>query len=163
MNNPVRTKASKKQPAKAVSDAVLAFPSTVINGKQTLDSNLAESLMALENTCAGILEAGFSGDREDVESLSAHQRLKNIAKSVSLALGECKGPRHFHQHYRHREHDESVLYPVLDDPLKTLALAVQSALKGCQSLVVHDVKTLKMQSRFESALRQFSASYKTLS
>ncbi len=90
------------------------------------------AIMALEAACVQLLDAQFTSEREDVESLLVQRKLKNIVSRISLALRECKGPRHFHQHYRHREEDDSVLTPVLDDPLETLSQVCQSALAECQ-------------------------------
>ncbi len=90
-------------------------------------------MLSLEAVCAEISGSAATCEREDVEALVWQRKLKNIASKLSLALSECKGPRHFHQHYKHRADDDSILTPVLDDPLETLKLTCRSALAECQS------------------------------
>ena len=94
---------------------------------------LEQAILGLENACLQVLDEQFSFEREDIEAALSERRLKNLVSRLSLALRECKGPRHFHQHYRHQKEDDSVLVPVLDDPLETLRQVCQSALAELQS------------------------------
>src|SRR5205085_662405 len=88
----------------------------------TTDREFEQALLSLENACMRILESHYANGRQDTERLYWQQRFKNIVTPVSLALAECKGPRRFHYHYRHRADDASVLHPVLEpSPLDTLA------------------------------------------
>lgn len=146
MNTPVGMKARKKQPSLSQAE-----PS----------SKLKISLLSLENACMRILENDYAG-RDDPDGLYWQQRLMNIAKPVSLALAECNGPRHFHGHYRHRKDDDSVLQPVLEDPVEALAQVCRQALKACQSKLVgmQDDSLRRSGNMLESALRDFLLSYK---
>ena len=131
------TKAQKKQPS--LSEA----------------QHLEKSLLALENACLQILDSQFTHGREDEEGLLWQRKFKNIATPVSLALREHKGPRRFHFHYKHREDDETILHPVMDDPLENLAKACQTALTHCQNDLVgiQDKDIIQSRDLLESALR----------
>ncbi len=109
-----------------------------------------------------ILESRFAGARDDVDMLYWQQRFKNIATPVSLALRECRGPRRFHNHYRHRADDDSVLHPVLEDPLDRLAQVSERALAACQNELVgiYDGTFVKHRRLLEHALQMFLVRYK---
>src|SRR5579872_3067515 len=124
MNTSVGMKARKKQSSLSQPTARTAV------GRQP-----EVSLLPLENACVRILESDYTGS-EDEEYLYWQQRLMNFTKPISLALAECSGPRHFHQHYRHRKDDDTILQPVLGDPFETLAQACEAALKGCRNDLV---------------------------
>lgn len=140
MNAIAYTKARKKQ-------SLVSTPSR----------DVEQALLNLESVCFTIRESQFAQDREDTDTLYWQRRFKNIVTPVSLALIECKGPRHFHQHYKHREDDNSVLTPVLDDPLKTLANVCKQALAQCQiDLVGVSDKTISTsRKQLEAALQEF--------
>jgi hypothetical protein len=125
------------------------------------DPAVERALIALEGICMRILEDGASASRGDPDVLSWQHRFKNIATPVSLALAELKGPRHFHYHYRHSEKDDSVLKPVMENPLETLAVTCERALNYCQSKLVgiRDRELLDSQRQMESALRTFLMRY----
>jgi hypothetical protein len=118
--------------------------------------------MALENACVQILDRQFVQEREDVETMVFQRKLKNIVTRISLALRECKGPRHFHHHYKHREDDDQILTPVLDDPMETLAHVCHSALSESQNGFTGAVGGVFMADRriLEKALKDFIENYK---
>ena len=74
---------------------------------------------------------------------------------------EYKGPRHFHYHYRHREDDESVLHPVLENPVDMLAQVCKEALKQCRSELVglDDSDMIDRRNSIESSLAEFLQHY----
>jgi len=129
--------------------------------KKELSRELEQALVTLENACIDIIDNEFACEREDVEKLVWQRKLKNIALPVSLALREYKGPRHFHQHYKHSAEDYSILQPVLDDPLETLSQTCKSALAECQSSFngLQDVAIKQNQSILQKALKQFIGVY----
>lgn len=154
MTTSVRTKAGKKQqphqkkqPAK---DAIPAY-----------DRVFEQSLMALENACALVLEQRESAFSDDPDEEFWRNTFINIATPVSLALAEYKGPRHFHYHYRHREDDESVLTPVLDNPVETLALAATEALAQCRGALagIQNEELLNLRRALEISLVAFLSQY----
>ncbi len=122
------------------------------------------ALLSLEDACIGLLDTQFAHEREDIEFELSERRLKNLVSRVSLALRECKGPRHFHQHYRHQKEDDSVLVPVLDDPLETLAQVCKSALAELQSGFAgsQPANIVSALHLLETALRKFIESMKNL-
>ena len=124
--------------------------------------DLEQSLLALESACMHILESQFVSDREDVDGLMWQRKFKNIVTPISLALREYKGPRRFHYHYRHREDDETVLHPVMEDPMDTLALVCASALAECRNYFVgiQDAEMIANRDMLEQALRKFLQKYK---
>lgn len=128
----------------------------------TATRDMEHALLALENACMQMLESQFVHDRDDVEGLVWHRKFKNIVTPVSLALREHKGPRHFHNHYKHREDDDSILHPVLDDPLETLAHTCQSALAECQNgfAGLQDEDMIANRQMLEQALKKFLSQYK---
>lgn len=145
----VGTKARKKQSPKAAELPEAALPAP--------DQALEASLLKLENTCLHVLETRFVSAHDDMDALYWQQRFKNIATPVSLALREYKGPRRFHNHYRHREDDETVLRPVLEDPLEMLAHACETALSNCRSELVGipDDGIARKAQQLEQALAGF--------
>lgn len=140
----VRTKPQKKQQTSAPDTELAAQPPALL-----------QAIMKLEGACQRILESRFSGDRRDVERLYWQQRFKNIVTPVSLALAEMKGPRRFHNHYKHREDDDAVLTPVLEDPMETLLQVSREALTHCQQDLVgiEDDSIIEKRNRLETALR----------
>src|SRR5271156_260217 len=129
MDTSVGTKAKKKQPSLS---ARTPQPVPVSADEHQLEI----TLLSLENACMRILESDYTEGRQDTERMYWQQRLMNLTKPVSLALVESNGPRHFHQHYRHREDDETILHPVLENPLDTLAQVCRDTLKACRSELV---------------------------
>lgn len=130
--------------------------------KQSPSHSLEQAIMALENACVQILDRQFVQEREDVETMVFQRKLKNIVTRISLALRECKGPRHFHHHYKHREDDDQILTPVLDDPMETLVHVCHSALSESQNGFTGAVGGVFMADRriLEKALKDFIENYK---
>ncbi len=124
-----------------------------------------QSLLALENVCQRILESRFAGAKDDIDGLYWQQRFKNVATPVSIALRECRGPRRFHHHYRHREDDDSVLHPVMENPIDRLAHVCNAALDICRhDLVgVYGDNFLRARRSLEHALQIFLLRYKKYS
>jgi len=153
MNASVGTKTQKKQSS-------LLPPVIPESGRR-----VEQALLSLENACLYILDIGFVTDRRDTEARYWQQRFKNIATPVSLALAECKGPRSFHYHYRHREDDESVLHPVQPPPLDMLAQVCKESLRQCRSELVgiQDEAVLDARNMLESALTGFLVRYRDYS
>jgi hypothetical protein len=146
----VRTKPQKKQ------------PSSLPQAAAGLHHELEIVLITLESVCMRILESRFTANKRDVERLYWQQRFKNIVTPVSLALAETKGPRHFHNHYRHSEKDDGILQPVFEDPIETLALVCKDALRHCQQDLVgiEDDAIIEKRDRLEAALRGFLLKYR---
>lgn len=145
-----------------MASAVVAKKSKKQTSKSDVPRELEQALLALESACMYALDSQFSYEREDVEGMMWQRKFKNLVNPVSLALREYKGPRHFHNHYRHNEKDDSILEPVLDDPLETLSRVCQSALNDSQSSFggLHDKEITASRSRLEQALRKFLAHYR---
>jgi hypothetical protein len=123
---------------------------------------LDPSISELERAVLRIMESNFSGVAEESERVYWTNIFKNIATSLSLALSECRGgPRHFHNHYRHSEHDDAILKPVLEPCADMLAHACEKALRECSEKLVglHEECLIKKQRMLEAALRQFLEAY----
>jgi hypothetical protein len=148
MTTSVGTKARKKQS--------LSQPAPA-NG-----SPLGQSLLSLENVCLRILESRFAKAKDDIDGLYWQQRFKNVVMPVELALRECKGPRRFHNHYRHREDDDSVLHPVLENPIDQLAHVCEDALDACRNDLVgiYDQQFIDARRTLERALQLFLVRYR---
>lgn len=127
------------------------------------DGLLENSLLVLEDICQRLLATRFA-DRDDSDRMYWQQRFKNIVTPVSLALAELRGPRVFHQHYRHDENDSSIMRPVLEDPYEMLAHTCETALKesGRKLTGVHDDDLIAAQRRLEKSLNNFLHSYYNL-
>jgi hypothetical protein len=153
MTTSVGTKAQKKQSSLSQSEAIENSPA------------FQQSLLGLENICHRILESNFTKARDDIDGLYWQQRFKNVAMPISLALRECKGPRRFHHHYRHRADDDSILHPVMEDPLDQLAHVCDLALEACRSDLVgiYEDNFLKARRQLEHALQVFLLRYKKYS
>jgi hypothetical protein len=125
------------------------------------DRQFEQSLLSLENVCLNVMDSRFVHDRQDMEGLYWQRRFKNIVTPISLALAEYRGPRRFHYHYRHRKDDESVLHPVMEDPIDTLAQVCKSTLAQCQTDLVGiaDGAINKKGRMLEQALRNFLHRY----
>ena len=149
MDTSVGMKARKKQPP--ISPAAAA----------PVDHRFEMALLALENSCLRIFDVR-PADRDDTDGLYWQQRLKNIATPVSLALAECKGPRKFHYHYRHRADDSSVLHPVLENPMDTLAQVCRDTLGACRTQLVgiQDANLNRARNMFETTLQTFLVRHK---
>lgn len=149
MTTSVGTKARKKQPA-------LSPP------PEDIAPLFEQSLLSLENVCMRLLEGRFTSGRDDVDSLYWQQRFKNIATPISLALREYRGPRRFHNHYRHRVDDETILHPVMENPLDMLAHVCEQALTACRNdlVGVYNDKLTKHRRMLEHALQMFMLRYK---
>jgi len=155
MTRSVGVKAQKKQTQ--ITKASLSPPSP----------QLEQALLSLESVCARVLENQLAPP-DDVDGMLWQQRFKNVVLPVSLALAECKGPRYFHQHYRHKESDSEELYPVLEDPIDQLAQVCERALVACQNdlVGVYGEKFLKARRMIDFSLRNFlirNKKYKTAS
>ena len=125
---------------------------------QSPDVSFERALMALEDICLDIKDGQFTHGKEDIERLYWQQKLKNIAMPISLALAEYKGPRVFHQHYKHDKGDDMVLVPVLESSRDNLFNACERARAECESLVgVKGSKLLEEKALLERALRQMLA------
>ncbi|MDE3060429.1 MAG: hypothetical protein KGJ06_05410 [Pseudomonadota bacterium] len=150
MSTSVGTKSQKKQPTSSAPAAA------ALN-----DRKFELALLTLENACLRILESGVPPGR-DPEQMYWQQSLQNIVTRVSLAMGECKGPRRFHYHYRHRADDDSILSPVLEDPCDMLAQVCRDALKSCRNhlMGMQHPLLLKQSRMLENALQGFLAMYK---
>lgn len=124
--------------------------------------DLEQSLLSLESACMVIMDSQFIHDRDDMDGMVWQRRFKNIVTPVSLALSEYKGPRRFHYHYKHREDDDTVLHPVMEDPLERLAQVCQSALTECQNNFagLQDSEINDNREMLEQALRKFLLRYK---
>ncbi|MEZ5691085.1 MAG: hypothetical protein R3D71_05420 [Rickettsiales bacterium] len=124
-----------------------------------ITSSLNESLLLMEDICARLLESRFS-TKNDTERMYWQQRFKNIVTRISLALAEVRGPRKFHQHYKHDDSD-SVLLPVLENPLDMLAHACEQGLKEINKKLVgvHDNDLLRHKSQLEKCLNSFLIRY----
>lgn len=150
MVSSVDTKARKKQsPLSQHTPNAAAFP-------------YEKSLLVLENACLQILESQFAA-KGDMDRLYWQQRFKNAVTPISLALREYNGQQRFHNHYRHREDDESVLHPVLEpSPIDMLAQVCEQALDNCRGDLVgiRDRDIVEQQRILESALQNFLARYK---
>ncbi len=149
MNTPVRTKAQKKQSPLS--------PKAVEN-----TAAFEQSLLALESICQRILESRFTKAKDDIDGMYWQQRFKNVATPISIALRECKGPRRFHQHYRHKKGDAAILHPVLENPLDRLAHVCNAALDICQNdlVGVYGDNFIKTRRALEHALQIFLLRYK---
>lgn len=125
-----------------------------------IPSSLDKSLLMLEDICARLLEIRFPSC-DDSERMIWQQRFKNIITPLSLALAEIKGPRQFHNHYRHDSNDTSVLRPVLENPIDMLAHACEKALHeiSVKLPIVHDADLVAAQSKLEKTLRKFLSDY----
>lgn len=126
------------------------------------DRRLERTLLSLENTCLRILQSRLAGSKQYSDHLYWQQRLKNITTPVSLALAEYKGPRHFHNHYRHKPDDETILQPVLEPaPIDMLAQVCEQALTRCQHELVgvHDAEIIDACDSLERMLRRFLTCY----
>ncbi len=154
MSISVRTKTPKKQYAKASQVPNTALPQE--------DHDFEQALLDLDNACLTILQNPLATGRKDIQRLYWQQRFINIVNPVSLALMEYKGPRHFHYHYRHRKHDDSILHPVLENPVDMLAQVCREALSLCRSVLVglDDEDMMDMRFTLESALAEFNALYR---
>lgn len=121
---------------------------------------LEKSLLVLEDVCQRLLVTSFA-ERDDSDRMYWQQRFKNIVTHVSLALAEVRGPRVFHQHYRHDENDSSIMLPVLEDPYEMLAHACENALEESSRKLtgVHDADLIAAQRRLEKALNNFLHNY----
>lgn len=148
MTTSIGTKTRKKQQASPV--------------PAVSDREFERSLIALEDACQRVLEASFSDGRFDTERLTWQLYFKNIAMPVSLALAECKGPRRFHYHYRHKKEDESVLTPVFEpSPIDMLAQVCETALRQSHARLTNlqDADMLAYRRMLERALRGFLANH----
>ena len=154
MPTSVRTKSQKKQSSTTKKDDLPAD-----------ERAFEQSLLALENACFMVLETRLQQRSADTQKQYWRQSFINIANPVSLALMEYKGPRHFHYHYRHREHDESILHPVLENPVDMLAMVCKTALAQCRSDLVglEDKELVDMRKLLEVSLNAFLHQYETYS
>jgi len=148
MDNSVGTKAQKKQ-------------STFLPDIEESRA-LEKAILSLENACVRVLDTRLSSKKDDLDGLYWQRKFQNIATPVSLALAECKGPRHFHYHYKHRKDDDTVLQPVMENPLQVLAQVCKSALEqaGTQLVGIDNAKITRMRDVFERSLRGFLAVYR---
>ncbi len=125
-----------------------------------INPSLDETLLVLEDVCADLMENNFI-QNGDSDRIYWQQRFENIVTPISLALAEVRGPRRFHHHYRHDKSDDSVLLPVLENPIELLAHACKYALNESNKKLVgiHDTNLLAVQRRLEIALNSFLLEY----
>ena len=147
MGNSVGTKVQKKQ-------------STILPDVE--ESRAVEkAVLALESACVRVMEARLSSGKDDVDGMYWQRKFQTIATPVSLSLAECKGPRHFHYHYKHSAKDDSVLQPVLENPMQVLAQVCKDALErtACDLVGINNKKAEQLRDVFDRALRGFLAVY----
>ncbi len=133
---------------------------TKANNKLSSSTDIIETkrqqkaMLALESVCTRILESRPTS-KQDIDSLMWQRKLHNIVTPVSLALTECKGPRHFHYHYKHSKKDDGILQPVLENPIELLVQVCTESLKHAEiSLVgISDEKIIRYRDSLEAALR----------
>jgi hypothetical protein len=114
-----------------------------------------QACMLIEDICMDIQQGQFTHGKGDEDRLYWQQKLKNIVTPVSLALSEYKGPRVFHQHYKHREDDDAVLTPVMESSRDNLVRACERALYESESLMgMKGSKLVAEKARLEKALQQ---------
>jgi hypothetical protein len=125
---------------------------------------LEQSLLALESVCFNIMESRMARTRDDIDAMLWQRKFKSIVTPVSLAISEYRGPKHFHNHYRHKDGDESVLTPVIAEPLEMLVQACETSLKAAQKDLVGipDTRIAKKARMLESALRSFLHRYEEI-
>lgn len=119
---------------------------------------LEQVMITLETICARILDMRIADARDYNERLQIQLHFKNIVTPVSLALAECKGPRHFHQHFKHSDDPEERLEPAANPPaLDVLSETCTQALKHCQKKLanLHDEDFIENYNELEHALRNF--------
>jgi hypothetical protein len=135
---------------------------TSVVRKQTHEPHALEhALSHLENMCLLVLEGNFTHGKQDEDRLYWQQKLKNIAKPVSLALAECRGPRVFHQHYRHSAANLEQLQPVLTPALDALAFVCERALRQCEEMVgVKGALLIENKTMLERSLRRFLTTHR---
>lgn len=154
MSTSVGTKAKKKQSTSLKKPT----PPPARPASPQADKALEMAMLTLETICLMVLESDFSPTPEEEGALAARQRFINAVTPVSLALMECKGgPRHFHQHYRHKPEDETILQPILEDPVANLALACREASKHCHEelLGLRDPDLRHARQAFQQAIQSF--------
>lgn len=124
---------------------------------QTAPHASQQALLALENICLKVRNCSFASSKSDIDALTWQRTFKNIVTPVSIALSECKGPRRFHYHYKHREDDEQILKPVEPDAFDVLAHACEVALERCRVELVgiDDDRIAKKARALEYALADF--------
>ena len=146
-----------------MSTSVVTSPPPKPAAKMRVRENhdLEQALVALESVCLTIQEGEFTHGREDEDRHYWQQKLKNLTTPISLALAECKGPRHFHNYYRHRENETDALQPTAGPPpLQMLAYVCDKALHACEDMVgAKGSLILENKSMLERALRRFLAVY----
>ncbi len=154
MSTSVGTKAKKKQPA-LLKNAPPPSPSqAAVQREKALET----AMLSLETACLMVMESEFAPPSSDESCQTARQRFINVAAPVSLALRECKGgPRHFHQHYRHKIGDDTILQPILEDPVEDLLLACREAARHCHEelLGLRDPGLRQTRAAFQRALNEF--------
>ena len=144
----VDTKSKKKQPP------LLDTLSDIETSKE-----FEQSLLMLEDLCLEIKEGQFTHGKADEDRIFWQLKLKNIVTPLSLALNEYKGPRTFHHHYRHSEHDANVMEPVLESPLGMLLKVCDKALHCLEDTVgMKGSLLLEKRNGLERALRKVLAS-----
>lgn len=151
MTTSLGTKTKKKQPQASALPAI-----------SEVDRSFEEALIALEEACQNILVGELIDSHGDSEQRHWQQRLKNIITPVSLALGEHKGPRRFHFHYRHREDDASVLHPVMEpSPIDMLAHVCETALDQSETQLagMQSKELIAYRNVLERSLRGFLHAY----
>jgi len=162
MNTSGDTKEKKKQSATAKTKATAPESTHSPKHDPKHDKAREMAMLTLETVCLLVLESEMAPPAEDETARTVRQRFINVAAPVSLALMECKGgPRHFHFHYRHKPEDESVLQPVFEDPVDTLALACREASKHCHEelLGLRDPDLRQTRQAFQQAIHAFLAIY----
>ncbi len=162
MTTSVLTNQLKKQPGKARKSALPAERcnscGTHADSEET--RRLEQAANGLEQCVLGVLEAEAGAVYNDPEALHFERQLKNIATSVSLALGEYRGPQRFHNHFRHDPNHYEIMHPVFEPALQTLVHACEEALAQCDRMVgVRDRGIARLRGGLEQCLRSFLHRY----
>jgi len=133
---------------------------STIKKAEHVEKSPEQALLALEEICLKVKNFSFASDKNDIDGLTWQRTFKNIITPVSIALGECKGPRRFHYHYTHREEESdknAILHPVEPNALGVLAHACEVALARCRNELVgiDDEKIARKARALEHALGEF--------
>jgi hypothetical protein len=117
---------------------------------------LEQVIMELEDAVFDVLHATKGHAFHDVDFLYWNRRLKNIATPISMALAEYRGPRRFHEHYRHDPDNYDTLQPVAGpSPMMTLMRVCREALTDCADTTgLQDAENRNCRDQLEHALRQ---------
>ncbi len=124
-------------------------------------NTLEQAVLALEEAVFSVLDMNKGHAFHDVDFLYWNRRLKSVAMQLSLAMSEHRGPKRFHEHYRHDPKNYDALLPVAGpSPLVTLARLAREALTECADMHgIADRVVLRAKERLEQAVRGFLNQY----